>query len=165
MLGSSSQIFEVLLTDKWRSSSMSTGSLQKCAMTIHRFISPSPTSTNLGCTDARRSYHLYPYDRQDNKEADNKGSLAGQKENCYASKTQVQTLSVTGVPESAVMQLSGHKCVQSLNHYKRLSPEQDQVKIFCFVASLQPAPNPIMLPVAIVSQNQTSPPIVASTVQ
>jgi len=37
---------------------------------------------------------------------------------------QVQTLCEAGVADSAVMQLSGHKSVQSLIHYKRPSLEQ-----------------------------------------
>ena len=60
-------------------------------------------------------------------------NLTGKKTNHSARKTQVQTLCATGVSDSAVMQLSGDKSVQSLNHYKRPSLEQE--KNICLICS------------------------------
>ena len=118
-------------------------------------------------------------------------SLA-KKNNHSARKTQVQTLCAAGVSDSAVMQLSGHKSVQSLNHYKRPSLEQEknmshllnnyhplslssvlqppspvsvQQSPLPVVAPLQRPPNSVTLPPPIVSQNHASPSIVDSTVQ
>ena len=76
----------------------------------------------------------HPYDRQHDEEAYKRWLLTGQNEkkknNHSARKTQVQTLCATGVADSVVMLLSGHKSVQSLNQYKRPSLEQKPVSFF-----------------------------------
>ena len=59
------------------------------------------------------------------------GALTGKKTNHSARKTQVQTLCGAGVADSAVMQLTGHKSVQSLNHYKKPSLEQQKHMSHC----------------------------------
>ena len=120
-------------------------------------------------------------------------SLAKKNNNHSTRKTQVQTLCATGVSDSAVMQLSGHKSVQSLNHYKRPSLEQEkhishllsnyhpsslssvlqppsppvpvQQSPLPVVAPLQRPPNSVTLPPPIISQNHASPSIVDSIVQ
>ena len=53
-------------------------------------------------------------------------SITGRKTNHSARKTMVETLCQANIPDSTVMQLSGHKSVQSLNHYKKPSLEQQK---------------------------------------
>lgn len=53
-------------------------------------------------------------------------SVTGRKTNHSARKTMVEKLCRANVPDSTVMQLSGHKSVTSLNHYKKPSLEQQQ---------------------------------------
>ena len=53
-------------------------------------------------------------------------SVTGRKMNHSARKTMVETLCWANIPDSTVMQLSGHKNVQSLNHYKNPSLEQQK---------------------------------------
>ena len=53
-------------------------------------------------------------------------SITGRKTNHSARKTMVETLCHANIPDSIVMQLSGHKSVQSLNHYKKPSLEQQK---------------------------------------
>ena len=53
-------------------------------------------------------------------------SITGRKTNHSARKTMVETLCRANIPDSTVMQLSGHKNVQSLNHYKKPSQEQQK---------------------------------------
>ena len=53
-------------------------------------------------------------------------SITGRKTNHSARKTMVETLCRANIPDSTVMQLSGHKSVQSLNHYKKPSLEQQK---------------------------------------
>ena len=50
----------------------------------------------------------------------------GRKTNHSARKTMVETLYHADIPDSTVMQLSGHKSAQSLNHYKKPSLEQQK---------------------------------------
>ena len=77
------------------------------------------------------------------------GSLTGKKTNHSARKTQVQTLCAANVADSAVMQLSGHKSVQSLNHYKRPSLQQEKhmshlLSNYCPSSSVKQSPPPIV---------------------
>ena len=60
------------------------------------------------------------------KELAEKGGLQGKKTNHSARKTMVQTLCSANVPDSTIMQLSGHKSVSSLNHYKAPTLEQQR---------------------------------------
>ena len=53
-------------------------------------------------------------------------SVIGRKTNHSARKTMVESLCRANIPDSTVMQLSGHKSIQSLNHYKTLSLAQQQ---------------------------------------
>ena len=53
-------------------------------------------------------------------------SITGWKASRSAQKTMVETLCHANIPDSTVMQLSGHKSVQSLNHYKKPSLEQQK---------------------------------------
>lgn len=55
-------------------------------------------------------------------------SVTGRKTNHSARKTVVETLCQANIPDSSVMQLSGHKNVQSLNHYKKPYWEQQKSK-------------------------------------
>ena len=90
------------------------------------------------------------------------GSLAGKKTNHSARKTQVQTLCAANVADSAVMQLSGHKSVQSLNHYKRPSLQQEKHMSYLLsnykqspppiVTAAQPSVNYAMSPDPVVSK-------------
>ena len=115
------------------------------------------------------------------------GNLTGKKTNHSARKTQVQTLCEAGVADSAVMQLSGHKSIQSLNHYKRPSLEQQKhmshllsnyetslmqpppvsVQSLCpVVAPVQPpSVNSATLPGPVVSQIQPNLPAIPSAAQ
>ena len=68
-------------------------------------------------------------------------SLA-KKPNHSARKTQVQTLCAANVADSAVIQLSGHKSVQSLNHYKRPCPHL--LSNYCQSSSVKQSPPPIV---------------------
>ena len=70
------------------------------------------------------------------------GSLTGKKTNHSARKTQVQTLCAANVADSAVMQLSGHKSVQSLNHYKRPSLQQEKHMSY-LLSNYKQSPPPI----------------------
>ena len=90
------------------------------------------------------------------------GSLTGKKTNHSARKTQVQTLCAANVADSAVMQLSGHKSVQSLNHYKRPSLEQEKhmshlLSNYCPSSSVKPSPLPAGQPSVnyVMSPHQT----------
>ncbi len=53
-------------------------------------------------------------------------SLQGRKTNHSARKTMITKLAHCDVPDSRIMQLSGHKNVQSLNSYKQASLKQQQ---------------------------------------
>ena len=53
-------------------------------------------------------------------------NIQGRKTNHSARKTMVETLCRSNIPDSTVMQLSGHKSIQSLNHYKTPSLGQQQ---------------------------------------
>ena len=55
-----------------------------------------------------------------------KAGLSGRKTNHSARKTAVENLCRAKVPDSQVMQFSGHRNVQSLNSYKTPSLEQQQ---------------------------------------
>lgn len=55
-----------------------------------------------------------------------KAGLTGRKTNHSARKTAVENLCRAKVPDSQVMQFSGHRNVQSLNNYKTPSLEQQQ---------------------------------------
>ena len=52
--------------------------------------------------------------------------ITGRKTNHSARKTMVETLCRANIPDSTVMQLSGHKSVQSLNQYKKPPLEQQK---------------------------------------
>ena len=52
--------------------------------------------------------------------------LPGKKTNHSARKTTVETLCSSGITDSTVMQVSGHRNVQSLNSYKKPSMEQQE---------------------------------------
>ena len=52
--------------------------------------------------------------------------ITGRKTNHSTRKTMVETLCRANIPDSTVMQLSGHKSVQSLNQYKKPSLEQQK---------------------------------------
>ena len=54
------------------------------------------------------------------------GGLSGRKSNHCARKTMVTKLCQNDTPDSTVMQLTGHKSVQSLNHYKVPSLRQQE---------------------------------------
>ena len=60
------------------------------------------------------------------KEMDDKGGIQGRKTNHSARKTMIQTLCSANVPDSTIMQLSGHKSITSLNHYKKPSLDQQR---------------------------------------
>ena len=60
------------------------------------------------------------------KELAEKGGIQGKKTNHSARKTMVQTLCSANFPDSTIMQLSGHKSVSSLNHYKAPKLEQQR---------------------------------------
>ena len=60
-------------------------------------------------------------------------TITGRKTNHSARKTMVETLCRANVPDSTVMQLTGHKSVQSLNHYKK--PSLDQQKSLSYLLS------------------------------
>lgn len=62
-------------------------------------------------------------------------NVTGRKTNHSARKTMVETLCRANIPDSTVMQLSGHKSVQSLNHYKK--PSLEQQKSVTFAQQLQ----------------------------
>ena len=53
-------------------------------------------------------------------------NLKGKKTNHSARKTMVTTLSKENVPETQIMQLSGHRTLQSLNSYKKASLQQQK---------------------------------------
>ena len=99
---------------------MLTDGPQICARTTHRSTSQSITTTKLGRTGTKGNYLAST--RLMGTVA-SKGKFNGKKTNHSARKTKIQTLCGAGVADSAVMQLSGHKSVQSLNHYKRPSLE------------------------------------------
>jgi len=54
------------------------------------------------------------------------GFASGNKTNHSGRKTAIQTLLHAGIPPTNVMQITGHKNVQSLNSYSHLSEEQQQ---------------------------------------
>lgn len=60
------------------------------------------------------------------KELADRSGVQGRKTNHSARKTMIQTLWTANVPDSTIMQLSGHKSVSSLNHYKKPSLDQQQ---------------------------------------
>ena len=60
------------------------------------------------------------------KDLAEKGGIQGKKTNHSARKTMIQTLCSANIPDSTIMQLSGHKSVASLNHYKKPSLEQQR---------------------------------------
>ena len=73
-------------------------------------------------------------------------TITGRKTNHSARKTMVETLCRANIPDSTVMQLSGHKNVQNLNHYKKPSMEQQKsmshlLSNNCSIAQ-QPTPQP-----------------------
>ena len=75
-------------------------------------------------------------------------SLA-KKNNHSARKTQVQTLCAANVADSVVMPLSGHKSVQSLNHYRKPSLQQEKhmshlLSNYCPSSSVKQSPPPIV---------------------
>ena len=53
-------------------------------------------------------------------------NINGKKTNHVARKTAIQTLLHADVPPTEVMQLSGHKKIQSLNAYSEVSENQHQ---------------------------------------
>ena len=55
-----------------------------------------------------------------------KGGIQGNKTNHSARKTMIQTLCSANIPDSTIIQLSGHKSVTSLNRYKKPSLEQQR---------------------------------------
>ena len=70
-------------------------------------------------------------------------SITGRKTNHSARKTMVETLCRSNIPDSTVMQLSGHKSVQSLNHYKK--PSLDQQRSISHLLSSHSEPSPVPL--------------------
>ena len=56
-------------------------------------------------------------------------SITGRKTNHSARKTMVESLCRADVPDSTVMQLSGHKSIQSLNHYKKTIPRTAEITV------------------------------------
>ena len=60
------------------------------------------------------------------KELADRSRIQGRKTNHSAQKTMIQTLCTANVPDSTIMQLSGHKSVSSLNHYKKPSLDQQR---------------------------------------
>ena len=54
------------------------------------------------------------------------GSLKGRKTNHSARKTMIISLASSNIPDTQIMQLSGHRNVQSLNSYKQASLQQQQ---------------------------------------
>ena len=60
------------------------------------------------------------------KELADRSGIQGRKTNHSARKTIIQTLCTANVPDSTIMQLSGHKSVSSLNHYKKPSLDQQR---------------------------------------
>ena len=55
-----------------------------------------------------------------------KAELSGHNANHSARKTTVEKLCRSNIPDSTVMQVTGHKNVQSLNAYKKPSLEQQE---------------------------------------
>lgn len=97
------------------------------------------------------------------------GGLTGRKTNHCARKTMVTTLCQNDTPDSTVMQLTGHKSVQSLNHYKVPSLRQQESlshllsnsspvpPTAALVSSPSPSPSTSRAPlVAIQQQHATS---------
>ena len=78
------------------------------------------------------------------KELADKGGIHGKKKNHSARKTMIQTLCSANVPDSTIMQLSGHKSITSLNHYKRPSLDQ-QRSLSSLLSTLQVYPSPTYL--------------------
>ena len=64
-------------------------------------------------------------------------TITSRKMNHSARKTMVETLCRANVPDSTVMQLTGHKSVRSLNHYKKPSLEQ-QKSLYHLLSSHHP---------------------------
>lgn len=52
------------------------------------------------------------------KELADRSGIQGRKTNHSAQKTMIQTLCTANIPDSTIIQLSGHKSASSLNHYK-----------------------------------------------
>jgi len=75
------------------------------------------------------------------KELADKGGIQGKKTNHSARKTMIQTLCSANVPDSTIMQLSGHKSITSLNHYKKPSLDQ-QRSMSNLLSTLQADPSP-----------------------
>jgi len=75
------------------------------------------------------------------KELAHKGGIQGKKTNHSARKTMIRTLCSANVPDSTIMQLSGHKSITSLNHYKKPSLDQ-QRSMSNLLSTLQADPSP-----------------------
>ena len=73
------------------------------------------------------------------KELADKGVIQGRKMNHSARKTMIQTLCSANVPDSTIMQLSGHKSITSLNHYKK--PSLEQRRSMSNLLSTDPSPS------------------------
>lgn len=74
------------------------------------------------------------------KELADNGRIQGKKMNHSARKTMIQTLCSANVLDFTIMQLSGHKSITSLNHYKK--PSLDQQRSMSNLSTLQADPSP-----------------------
>ena len=81
-------------------------------------------------------------------------SITGRKTNHSARKTMVETLCCSNIPDSTVMQRSGHKRVQSLNHYKK--PSLDQQRSISHLLSSHGQPSPVNSTSALSGDKSTS---------
>ena len=54
------------------------------------------------------------------------GALSGKKTNHSVGKTMITSLASSNIPDTQIMQISGHRNVQSLNSYKQVSLQQQQ---------------------------------------
>ena len=60
------------------------------------------------------------------------GALSGKKTNHSVRKTMITSLASSNIPDTQIMQLSGHRNAQSLNSYKQASLQQQHHILSCY---------------------------------